>query len=295
MRLLSADPSNGKVSTANNSASQYLRSSQPALAHIGEWIRKANTHHAQTTTAFAPSKMARVSKDTENQKVKSRAIILGLFPQFDDNQTLKTACIGRDCLIALDKLCTAIRQGHGHWRPEDQWSLIITLLSHALLRRIHAVGTSKQWVYGLKYDDFREAQKLRVMEPAAVSAMAKALDLTENADGIMMTRNTVLLRTQAKLAGLPDTSSLGSSASRQHSVDSEYDPVKQSRSPSAPPAPAPQTAAFERQLYKTYFDDPRMSDLKIRLSDRTIQVHRIVLCRASERFASLLEDGLQVR
>lgn len=84
------------------------------------------------------------------------------------------------------------------------------------------MGTSKHWVHGLKYDDFREAQKLRIMDSATVNAMAKELYLAENTDGIMMSRNTVLLRTSAKLVGLPDASSLGSSASRQHSVDSEY-------------------------------------------------------------------------
>ena len=186
----------------------------------------------------------------------------------------------------------AVRQRYSNRRLDDQWSLVITLLNHALIRRIHAIGTSKSWVWGLKKDDFREAQNLRTMDSVTASAMAKSLDLVENTDGILMPRNQVLLRTRAKRGGLPDTSSLRSSASRQNSVDSEYDPVKQLRSPSA--SPVPHTAVFERQLYKTFFDDATLSDLTIKLGDHTVQVHRIVLCRVSEHFASLLEDSIQV-
>jgi hypothetical protein len=47
-------------------------------------------------------------------------------------------------------------------------------------------------------------------------------------------------------------------------------------------------------LYKSYFDDPTLSDLTLKLSDRTVHVHRIVLCRASEYFTSLLAGKFQV-
>jgi hypothetical protein len=251
-----------------------------------------STHQTQTTTAPTLSEMAQVSEDTKNQKIKSLAIISRLFPQFDDNQTIKSACVGRDTSIALDKLCTAIRQRYNNRKPEDQWSFIITLLNHALVRRIHTTNTSKSWVYGLKYEDFREAHKLRTMDSVTVSAMARDLDLVENTDGILMPRNPVSMCKRAKLVRLPDISSMVSSDSRQHSVDSDYDPVKQSRSPSA--SPVPHVASSERQLYKTFFDDVTLSDLTIKLGDRTVQVHRIVLCRVSEYFASLLKDNLQV-
>jgi hypothetical protein len=122
-------------------------------------------------------------------------------------------------------------------------------------------------------------------------AKARASNMVGNSDGIMTRRHSTLPPREAKSVGLADTSSLESSVSRQPSADSEYDPVKQSRSPSAPPVPA---TISERQLYKTYFDDPTLSDLTIKLGDRTVQVHRIVLCRVSEHFALLLKDNLQV-
>ena len=44
-------------------------------------------------------------------------------------------------------------------------------------------------------------------------------------------------------------------------------------------------------LFKTYFDNPRMSDIKIILSGhRIVQLHKIVLCRGSEYFSNLLAD-----
>jgi hypothetical protein len=49
-----------------------------------------------------------------------------------------------------------------------------------------------------------------------------------------------------------------------------------------------------KELYKAYFDDATLSDLTIRLSDRVIQVHRIVLCRRSEYFAKLLTGRFKV-
>lgn len=54
-------------------------------------------------------------------------------------------------------------------------------------------------------------------------------------------------------------------------------------------------AALESELYKAYFDDPTLSDLTIRLTDRSLHVHRIVLCRGSGFFTSLLLSGSRVR
>lgn len=48
-------------------------------------------------------------------------------------------------------------------------------------------------------------------------------------------------------------------------------------------------------LFKSYFDDPTMSDITIILSDRTVHAHRIVLCRGSEYFSNLLAESSQVR
>lgn len=53
--------------------------------------------------------------------------------------------------------------------------------------------------------------------------------------------------------------------------------------------------ASASNLYRTFFDDPTLSDLTIRLSDRSVRVHRIVLCRQSEYFTKLLTGQFQVR
>jgi len=45
---------------------------------------------------------------------------------------------------------------------------------------------------------------------------------------------------------------------------------------------------------KHYFNDPTLSDLTIRLSDRTVHVHRIVLCRRSAYFEKLILGGFKV-
>jgi hypothetical protein len=48
-------------------------------------------------------------------------------------------------------------------------------------------------------------------------------------------------------------------------------------------------------LFKTYFDDPNMSDITIMLQGRTVHGHGIVLCRGSEYFSNLLAESSQVR
>jgi hypothetical protein len=52
--------------------------------------------------------------------------------------------------------------------------------------------------------------------------------------------------------------------------------------------------AGERDIFETYFDDPKVSDLTLKLSDRIVHVHRVVLCRGSEYFKSLLAGSFQV-
>jgi hypothetical protein len=63
--------------------------------------------------------------------------------------------------------------------------------------------------------------------------------------------------------------------------DREYLP----RPSMAPPKP---TVADRRDLVNSHFDDPTFSDLRIKLSDRVVHVHRVVLCRGSEYFTYLL-------
>jgi hypothetical protein len=49
-------------------------------------------------------------------------------------------------------------------------------------------------------------------------------------------------------------------------------------------------------LFKSYFDDPTLSDITIKLSDRSVYVHRIVLSRRSEHFSnSLATKNFKVR
>lgn len=48
------------------------------------------------------------------------------------------------------------------------------------------------------------------------------------------------------------------------------------------------------KVFKDYFDDPTLSDLTIRLSDRCVHVHRIILCRNSEYFRKLILTGFKV-
>jgi hypothetical protein len=43
-----------------------------------------------------------------------------------------------------------------------------------------------------------------------------------------------------------------------------------------------------------HFDDPTFSDLTIKLSDRVVHVHQVVLCRGSQYFTSLLAGKFMV-
>lgn len=47
-------------------------------------------------------------------------------------------------------------------------------------------------------------------------------------------------------------------------------------------------------LWKDYFDNPTLSDLTIRLRDRVVHAHRVVLCRGSEYFEKLLTGHFRV-
>ncbi|GAB7324821.1 hypothetical protein MBLNU13_g08657t3 [Cladosporium sp. NU13] len=55
-------------------------------------------------------------------------------------------------------------------------------------------------------------------------------------------------------------------------------------------APSPGT---DTTFHKHYFNDPTLSDLTIRPSDRTVHVHRIVLCRRSAYFEKLILGGFK--
>jgi len=59
-------------------------------------------------------------------------------------------------------------------------------------------------------------------------------------------------------------------------------------------APSTTAVAYERDLVDPHFDDPKFSDLTIKLSDRIVHVHRVVLCRGSEYFTSLLAGRFHV-
>jgi hypothetical protein len=54
-------------------------------------------------------------------------------------------------------------------------------------------------------------------------------------------------------------------------------------------APSP-----DNNIYKAYFNDPTLSDLTIRLSDRNVHVHRIVLCRRFVYFEKLILGSFKV-
>jgi hypothetical protein len=248
----------------------------PTFARIQEEIRKANTHQTQTTTAFALSRMARVSQGTIDQKKKSGAIITALFPQFDDNETLLSTCTSRDSLIHMDELCTEVEQRYNDQTAEDQWSHVVIFLNDALVKRIQSKGTAGKLspsTYALKSDDFRDAHKAAkhgTVNLAGLFVMARELDLIENSDGIL---------------------------ARHHATSPlrETQPAQRDSSPPPRPSQAPMSpAAVTKHHKKTHFNNPKYSDLTIILSDRRVYVHRVVLGTACGHFDSLLEDSHQV-
>ena len=48
-------------------------------------------------------------------------------------------------------------------------------------------------------------------------------------------------------------------------------------------------------VYKDYFDNQTLSDLTLRIGDRQVHVHRIVLSSHSAYFEALLTSGFKVR
>ena len=54
------------------------------------------------------------------------------------------------------------------------------------------------------------------------------------------------------------------------------------------------SSGTDTTFHNHYFNDPTLSDLTIRLSDRTVHVHRIVLCRRSAYFEKLILGGFKV-
>jgi hypothetical protein len=53
-------------------------------------------------------------------------------------------------------------------------------------------------------------------------------------------------------------------------------------------------ATMSSSVIKNYFDNPTFSDLTILLSDRRVNTHRIVLCRKSEYFKTILTGHFKV-
>jgi hypothetical protein len=235
--------------------------------------------------------MAQVSQGTNNHKIKYRAIIVELFPQFNENDTLISECISRDALSHMSSLCTTIQQTHVDQTPDDRWSHIVSLLNEALVKRIHAKGTDKDIpsaAYSLKSEDFRDAHhaaKTRTANLASLFAMTKELEMIEGPDGIMV-RNAVLPSNRARPAQSANATLLRPTSRRPDQRDNDP-PQRQSPAPSGP------TAVTERQQ-RTYFNSQRYSDLTIVLSDRPVYVHRVVLCAVSDYFDSLFEDSDQV-
>lgn len=235
--------------------------------------------------------MADVSQGTKDQKAKSHAIIVGLFPQFDENETLLNECTSRDSLIQMDKLCVTIQQRYTEQTVEDRWSHVINSLNEALVKRIHANGAAQDLspsVYGLKFHDFRNAHnaaKLRTVNLANLFVMARDLDMVENADGIMVRREAALPPGRTNSV----RSALRTSTTSQKPAQPDRD---RSLQPSA--APSDLVGTSGRPLHKTYFNEPRHSDLTIVLSDRLVYVHCVMLCRVSGCFDLLLQDNHQV-
>jgi len=250
--------------------------------------------------------MVEASQATKDHKAKYRAIILGLFPQFSENETLLHDCTSRDSLSHVSQLCTTIQQRNVEHTSEDRWSHVLNSINEALVRRLRAKGTANTLspsVYGLKSEDFRDAQiaaKLRPVNLANLFVIARELDMAENPDGIMTRRNATLPPKKIQSVRSLDATSLRSSTTSQriptHAAEHRA-PAPQSsnnQQPRPPAAPSGPVAARERRIHKTYFDDHRHSDLTIVLGDVPVHVHCVVLCRASEYFDLLLETNTWV-
>lgn len=76
--------------------------------------------------------------------------------------------------------------------------------------------------------------------------------------------------------------------SQQSSMDSNASPSNFTLTSPNPYKPA------SSKLYKAYVNDSTLSDLTIRLGDKTVHTHRIVLCRGSEYFTKMLTGRFQV-
>ena len=76
-------------------------------------------------------------------------------------------------------------------------------------------------------------------------------------------------------------------SSNSQTIHQSQHRITTSDSPTMTPSPG-------SDIHKHYFDDPTLSDLTIRLSDRTVHVHRIVLFRRSAYFEKLILGGFKV-
>ena len=237
--------------------------------------------------------MTQVSQATKDYKIKYRANIVRLFPQFNENGTLISECTSKDSLSHMSSLCTAIQHRHTDQTSEDRWSHVTNLLNEALVKRLQAKGPAKNSpsAYSLKSEDFRDAHhaaKLRTANLASLLVMARELDMIEGPDGILV-RHAALPSKRAQSVRSSDGSSLRSSTTSQGPTQSDI-----SRLPRAPAVPSSSGGASNRRLHKTFFNDSRHSDLVIILSDRSVYAHCVVLCRVSERFDLLLETNHKV-
>jgi len=191
----------------------------------------------------------------------------------------------------MGTLCNEIRQRHSEQTQVDQWLHVINFLNEALVTRIHSKGIPSNLspqMYGLKAFDYRDARRaaqIRRVNLAGLFVMTRELDLVESLDGILVRRLATLSPRKTQSVRSTDVSIHLSSVRHQK-------PVQRDQNPSpAPPAP---TTASAPQLRNTYFNVPMFSDLTVVLRDRSVYVSRIMLCRVSGNFASLLQDSCQV-
>ena len=219
----------------------------------------------------------------------------GTTSSFNENQTLLRECTSKDALSHMSTLCTTIKQRYIDLTPEDRWEHVVNSLNEALLKRIQARTTAKSLspsAYGLKSEDFCDAQhaaKLRSVNLANSFAVARELDMAENPDGIMVRRHVALPAQSAQSVRSSDATSLRLSTTNQRiSQPASNQPPRPTAAPSGP------FGVPGRQLHKTYFDDPRHSDLTIVLGDRSVHAHRVVLSRVSEYFDLLFENNHRV-